>query len=341
MTICDRIEAALRLQPVDRIPFTCYEGVVPAGALDIIPDLGIVRPCGPYGTSTPNVQWSSEQIDDETMVQTIETPIGKLTQRSVKESGYGSWWITEYYVKTPEDYGVLEYWMNDHVLTPNPDIQKSQADDVGDRGVIMGSLPRAPLQKLWIEYAGIERMSLDLFDCRDKVLSVLEAMGRINREAAEINAESPAEFVWLPDNMTGEVAGPALFGEILAPYYAEMCEILHAKGKRLVCHMDGMMKRLVDTVAETDIDIIEAFTPPPDADLPLDEARAAWQGKAIWINFPSSVHLNPPERVKEVTRELVAQAGDEPGFLVSITENIPLDIGTRSLEAIGEVLRGE
>jgi hypothetical protein len=182
-------------------------------------------------------------------------------------------------------------------------------------------------------------MSLDLFDCPDVVMGAIEAMGRLSRDAAHIIADSPAEFVWLPDNVTGEVAGPALFEETLAPYYAEMAEILHAKGKRLVCHMDGMMRRLTDTVAATDLDIIEAFTPPPDADLPLDEARAAWPGKAIWINYPSSVHLAEPERVREVTRDLVRAAGGQPGFLVGITENIPADVGTRSLEAVAEVLR--
>ena len=80
------------------------------------------------------------------------------------------------------------------------------------------------------------------------------------------------------------------------------------------------------------------FTPPPDGNLPLDEAREAWQGKAVWINFPSSVHLAEPERIREVTRELVRQGAAQPGFAVSVTENIPASVGTRSLEAIAEAL---
>jgi len=98
------------------------------------------------------------------------------------------------------------------------------------------------------------------------------------------------------------------------------------------------MASLVACVAETPIDIIEAFTPPPDGNLPLDRARDAWRGKAIWINFPSSVHLAEPERIKQVTREIVAQAAPGNAFALSVTENIPASVGARSLRAIAEAL---
>jgi hypothetical protein len=145
--------------------------------------------------------------------------------------------------------------------------------------------------------------------------------------------------VWLPDNITGEIAGPPLFEQYLAPYYREMASLLHARGKCLVCHMDGMLRCLRDSVAQTALDVIEAFTPPPDGNLPLDEARRAWQAKAIWMNFPSSIHLADPQRIQATTLELVEQASPTTGFLISVTENIPASVGTRSLEAIAEALR--
>ena len=338
MSIRERIEQALRLQPVDGVPFTCYEGLLPQEGGEI-EGLGLVRSCAPYASEQPNVRASVETLDDQTQLTTVETPVGSLTQRARKEPGYGSLWKVEHFVKEPDDYAALEFWLNDTKLQPRPESWVASQDDYADRGVVLASLPRAPLQRLWIEFSGMERLCFDLHDCPDRVSAVLDAMGRLSRQAAAAIADSPAEFVWLPDNITADLTGPRLFEEYLAPYYAEMAALLHPKGKRLVCHMDGMIRRLRDSVADTGIDVIEAFTPPPDGDLPLDEARGAWGGKAIWINFPSSVHLADPERIRQVTLDLVEQASPTTGFLISVTENIPSSVGTRSLEAIADALR--
>jgi len=337
MSLRERIEQALRLQPVAGVPFTCYDGLLPQGKAEI-EGLGIIRTCSPYRMATPNVRPTSQTLEDGTQVTTVETPAGTLAQRARPEPGYGSLYKVEHYVKEPGDLEVLESWLNDTQVEPEPANWQAADDALGDRGVLLASLPRAPLQRLWIEYTGIERLSYDLHDCPERVSAVLDAMARISREAAQAIADTPAELVWLPDNITGEVAGPRLFEQYLAPYYAEMAALLHGRGKRLVCHMDGMMRRLRDCVAGTDLDVIEAFTPPPDGDLPLDEARRAWEGKAIWINFPSSVHLADPERIRQVTLDLVKQASPTTGFLISVTENIPSSVGTRSLEAIAEAL---
>jgi len=337
MSLRERIEAALRLQPVDRVPFTCYEGLLPRG-LEAIEGLGMVRTATPYTMATPNVSGSTETLEDGTQVSAVHTPVGTLTQHGRPEPGYGSFYKTAFYVKQPADYELLASWMDDTRLAPAHEAWVERRDDLGDRGVILASLPRAPFQRLWIEFTGIERLSYDLHDCPRQVERALEAITRVAREAATIIAAGPAEFVWLPDNITGNIAGHRLFAERLAPYYAEMASILRPAGKRLVSHMDGMMRALKGSVADTDIDIIEAFTPPPDGNLPLDEAREAWPGKAVWINFPSSVHWAEPERVKAATRELVAQGTASPGLAISITENIPAQVGTRSLEAIAQAL---
>lgn len=337
MTTRERIEQALRLQPVEGVPFTCYEGLLPPGGADI-DGLGLVRSCAPYAVHHPNLRTSVETLDDGTQLTAVETPLGRLTQRARKEPGYGSLWKVEHFVKAPEDYRVLASWLDDATLEPKPDSWVASQEDYGERGVVLASLPRAPLQRLWIEFTGIERLCFDLHDCPGRVEAALGALARISREAAGIIAGCPAEFVWLPDNITGAVAGPPLFERHLAPYYAEMADVLHARGKRLVCHMDGLVGCLRDSVAQTDLDVIEAFTPPPDGDLPLDEARSAWQGKAIWINFPSSVHLADLELIRETTLKLVGQASPTTGFLISVTENIPASVGSRSLEAIAEAL---
>lgn len=66
--------------------------------------------------------------------------------------------------------------------------------------------------------------------------------------------------------------------------------------------------------------------------------RAIWKDKALWINFPSSVHLRPVEEVAQTMRDILRDAGDGRRFLVGITEDVPEDRWKGSYQAIMGVL---
>lgn len=244
----------------------------------------------------------------------------------------------EHLVKKPEDYAVLEFIINDTTYHANYDAFKQADEAVGESGFVMTSVERTPVQKLWIEFTGIERFSLDWYEERETVERILDAILAKQREMWEIVADSPAEFVWCPDNITGEIIGPAMFERYLLPYYNTLAEMMHNKRKRLVAHMDGQMRSLAECVSKTDVDIIEAFTPPPDGNLSVTEARDAWPDKVIWINFPSSMHIASEEQLKAVTRDLLEQAAPGDRFLVGVTENIPSNAWRQSLRTITEII---
>src|SRR5690606_10562187 len=89
------------------------------------------------------------------------------------------------------------------------------------------------------------------------------------------------------------------------------------------CHFDDHCRLLADLIGQTDLDYIEAFTPAPDTDMTLAEARAAWPNKVLWINFPSSLHLRDDDQVRQRTAALIDEAGRAEGLLIGITEDIP------------------
>jgi hypothetical protein len=273
-----------------------------------------------------------------TRVVRYRTPLGEIWQRLRKESGYGSDWRVEHFIKDVKDYEVLEFVIRDVKYSPNYDVYNKAAESMGDNGVVTAWTERVPIQHLWILYTGIERLSIDLNENLPVVERVMEAMMDKAREIWAIIADSPAQFVWCPDNITGEMTGPPLFDKYCIPYYREITEIMHRKGKRVLAHMDGMMRWLLDSVRKTDLDIIEAFTPPPDGNLPLAEARKAWKGKVISINFPSSVHIEDPETIRRMTIKLLREAAPGDGFIIGVTENVPKSVGTRSLSVIAETI---
>ena len=118
------------------------------------------------------------------------------------------------------------------------------------------------------------------------------------------------------------------------PHYDEAAEIMHKHGKLIGCHFDANCKLLAGAIAGTQLDYIEAFTPAPDTDMSLAEARQAWPGKVLWLNFPSSIHLKSDAEVEAATVSLLEEAGAYDGLLVGITENVPQDRWQGSLTSI-------
>jgi hypothetical protein len=344
MNTRERIVAALHGELPDQVPWTMYGALIGRGEVERKArnrGMGLVSHAAVYSAERPNVRLVERSVVErgETVyVRTYQTPVGEVTEKRKVEPGYNSSWAFEHFVKEPQDYEVLEFIIRDTVYAPDCTSFLRTEAEMGTDGIVNTLVSRMPFQRLWVEYTGLDRLLLDLHDHPGLVERVLGAMLEKDREMWAIVAESSSEFVWAPDNVTALVMGPRLFDRYFAPYYEALCATMHRVGKRVYCHADGATRALVDNIARLPIDIVEAFTPEPTGDLSLAEARRAWPDKVLWINFPSSVFVEPPAEVARATRELLRQAAPGGGFLLGITENVPDDKLPESLDAIGEVL---
>ena len=344
MTPRERVRAALRGEMPDQTPFVCYDEMIPHGsARTRLHELGLAafNRVEPYRIRRDRVTVETRQVEGERYPATLtiyQTPIGTLTQKQIVGPGYGSLWTKEYLIKRPEDYAVFEFILRDAVY--EPDIDRFLAVDrgFGENGLAVPRAADPPVQFAWRRFAGLERFFLDWYDCRDEVMRVLDALAESNRQIWQIVANVPGQFCGSGGNISAETIGPALFRELVLPHFEAEAAIMGPAGKRRLNHMDGRIRALLDVVADCPVDIIEAFNPKPDGDVSVAEARAAWPGKVLSINFPSSVHLAGPERIRETTIDLLRQAAPGQGFVIGITENVPAGRMVESYTTIARTL---
>ena len=90
--------------------------------------------------------------------------------------------------------------------------------------------------------------------------------------------------------------------------------------------MDGELKSIAKLIAETRIDAIESFTPPPIGNLTIGEARNLWKDKIIWANFPESVSLQGQVAVRKTVRAMLQDAAPGDNFMMEISEGFPSDL---------------
>ena len=137
----------------------------------------------------------------------------------------------------------------------------------------------------------MEDFCIEWMDRRDEVLKLYDQIVENRRRVYPIVAASPASHANYGGNVVPEVIGLENFRKYYVPHYNEAAEVLHKHGKLIGCHYDANCRLLAEAIGGTDLDYIEAFTPAPDTDMSLGEARQAWPDKVLWLNFPSSVHL--------------------------------------------------
>lgn len=345
MDIRERLLTTLSWGEPDRVPLTIYDWMLPRGTTERgLRELGV----GLIGRQ-PAHRVAHREVEFVTRVyldngrklvrRTIQTPVGEVWQTLEPESAYEtSNWIKEHFIKGPDDYRVMEYYLRDAVYKDNYDAIRETDRRLGSDGICLVWVAKSPIQEMLYQMMGMERFALDYHQRRDLFDSLHHTMVRRYREIYELAADAPVPVLQLGDNVTSDVVGHERYRNYLMPEYRYIKGRLAGTGKLLAVHMDGRLKSLQGLIGESAFDIMEAMTPPPMGDLSIAEARKAWPDKALWINFTSSMHIEPSEAIAEHTRELLAEAGSRRGFAISITEDAPVQALERSLGVIAGVL---
>ena len=118
--------------------------------------------------------------------------------------------------------------------------------------------------------------------------TLLRALEKRADERYRVIAKSPAGIVNGTDNINSEIVSPKLFEKYIISFYNKQAKILRKKDKILEDHMDGKLMYLKDLISKMNLDVVEAFTPPPMGDLSLAEARSAWKRKVKSLSYAST-----------------------------------------------------
>jgi uroporphyrinogen-III decarboxylase len=345
MTPRQRIIGALRGEMIDQVPLCAYPGLLPRGETERKlrnEGMGIFHRVGVVGSESPNVTTITASYEHEGRRytrNTLRTPVGEVYETIRHGGGYGSSLRCEFFIKEPKDYKVMQFVVKDAKYSPAYEGFHEAVRTLGEDGAVIGNLGYTPMMQMLIMWMGPERFAVDYYEHKDEFFSLYEALCKRHEEQYHIAANSPAEFVIYGDNVTAKMIGLERFKKYVVPCYDKLGEALHAKGKRVGSHLDGDLLHLKEAIRDSQLDFIEAYNPPPDGDLSIKEARAAWGKRAISINFTSSIHLASPEQIEAHTLQLLRESHPGTGFIIGVTENIPEHVWQTSLPVINRVLR--
>ena len=332
MNCAEKIEAVFDGEFVDAVPFALKGWRIPKCEMqDILLKEGmcIIDASGVYKSVSPNIKTETRNFEkdgvsyQETTIRTPKGDLSSLTKRVPSPKTEGTSWRVEMMFKSPEDYEAVEFMIRDRRYSPDYEPFLKAQERSNGKAFFKTSAPGSPLHTIMYSIMGLETFSIEWAERRERVIALHDAMAENQREIYSIVAKSPAKIVQCGGNYSPEVLGKERFTDYVLPHWEEVAAILHEGGKMLGCHLDADNKLWAKEVGDSGLDWIEAFTPAPDTDMTVAEARKMWHGKVLFINFPSSVHLEKASVIEETTKQILKEAAPGDRFIVGITENVP------------------
>ena len=131
------------------------------------------------------------------------------------------------------------------------------------------ALPRSPLSALLYEWAGLIRGIYLLADHPQLVERLFAVMGAQEQPVLEAVARVAPPLVHFADNLSADTLC-GYYETYLEPVHRRRLEVLQRAGTRCVVHLDGAVKGLLRKVVAAGFDAVEALTPRPGGDLPVE-----------------------------------------------------------------------
>ena len=340
MTVTERIMRALQGKAKGSKPvFAPYENkVVPGKVLDQLLERGmaLTRRVPAFQTQYKNciIKKSTEEKNGVKEVCTrIETPYGVLKQ--VETVNDVSSYISEHFVKDENDFPAYRYMLQDKIAVSNhKEIEKAlQSDEIY---FLRGWLPYEPLQQIIIQDMGTENFCFAWMDYRDQLMEFSEIIDEFNKKTFQFAAESKLNVFNYGGNVTPNIIGKEVFDRVYVRQYDEAADVLHKSGKLIGCHFDADNTLILDSIARTKLDYIEAYD--ISCSPPMSVAVEKNPDKVFWLNFPSPVHLQGRKQVYETTLQLLKEGKEAKGLIMGVTEDVPSAYWEESFVAIMDAI---
>ncbi len=365
MTSKERIDAAIALEPVDRVPIIPLidYSVARSRGIDIAtflsdPDLSLSllmetfdQMGGWDATAMPNVAGGLGLFPMATLP--VKMPGKQLPPDSIPQ-------FDEREIMTVEDYDyVIEHGWNDFTMYAYPrigfDITIDElpeymanmggrmAQDIKaweDKGVMIftGAATIPPIESLALSRS-IKELMIDLYRRPDKVFEAIEVMIDESIESTigaqkmmEESMELGPRVAFLGASRS-TLLSPKLFDRFVWPHIEKQTLAWLDAGITPMFHFDANWDSYMDYFLRL---------PPRSVILELDSATDIFKAKEVLKGHtcimgdvpPSLLSLGTPEEVTAYVKKLIDVVGDENGFILSSGCSIPVDAKTENVQAM-------
>ncbi len=287
-----------------------------------------------YRTVEVTTQWE----DEKRLRTTWHTPLGELTDVRHYDAWQLSQHNTEYKLKRPEDFSILEYMLQDEEWYWDQEAYEADVALIAGRGAPQFYFRRSPIQGLFIEHMGLERTIYMMADHPEVIAHYVAVQSEADDALYAVLCSCPVPILNLGENIDAHMDPPSIWLQHLTPYYRRRVEQLRAAGKHVHIHIDGAMQPLLPHLQVVPWTGIEACTPLPQGDVTIEEIKEGL-GDLVLLDGIPALYFLPSFPIEDLTgcvRRLVELF--YPRLVLGISDEIPPDGDIERVRLVGEML---
>ena len=345
MTGRERLNAVLKKQPTDQLPWTTLvdnttldhfpEELRGNGGIDFYRHLGcdILLLNGwntPHRLRSPGLRWGDNvtiehRKDGIRDITTWQTPWGSLT--SIGQQGHP----TKYPIDSIEALCIYRKMWEEACFEAHDDSEEFAALDtlIGADGVITRFWGPSTVPQLLEQDMGTENFYYLQADHPDEMDVLIRTIHEQQLQAFEHLADGPWDSVTLVENTSTFYISPQVYERYNMPHQRDFVERVKQRGKTAILHMCGHVHALLDLIRETGCDGIHALTPPPTGNTAWEKALDVLGDDLIIMGAldPTIFASDPVGGIGPALDRLITPRLREANFVLApFADGIPVDI---------------
>ena len=370
MSSAERLRAALRRQPVDRVPVAPdISMMMPArytgrpfwdvffnetpplwqAIIDLTGRFGFDHLQGWGGTiegDAPGVTKETAVLSrtDEAwqVLETTHTPEGDLTLIKRYARGQSPWTEKPLLADPDQEVDALLSTLPDPASFRLAPWYPAAESALGDRGLTCAVLS-VPLA--WWMYQRVD-LQAGLYDFYDRTALVERALAAYGEWALHMveaicRLQQPGLLMFGGSVSSMSVVSPDLYRRYAYPWLKKACQIAAGHGVPTAVHMCGKCRAALDMVVDAGVTMIEPLERPPSGDITLAEARQRYGAHVVLkgnVNTFETLAWGTPEQVRAEARQCIADAG-EIGFILYSGDQVPGNTPEANFRALIDAVR--
>jgi len=368
MTPRERLIAAARREPVDRIPFSPRLGPTYLGyaGSDLVSTLDLARRFGfdphhifairkdtsvyyggvPTATYTEGVNTTvtvRDEGDTLRVTSVFETPAGVARQvKVVPKTGRGTYGanpnphIAEYLIKERADLDKARFLLPPRSTWSLADFHEYDRDFHEEALMLLTVM--GPMDHSGGNLCEMTHLMEAYYEDRSLFDAVFQLFGDFCTETLAWAIERGVRqffLVWFYESLSSGWS-PAIYREVFLPILKRQTAMIHDVGGLVWMYDDGKLMDALPLLVEAGVDCIQTCSPAPLGDFDIIEAKRRHGAQLTFMGGVDHVNVlarGTPEEVDRAVRHLAEHGAPGSGLIIGTADSIRPETSAANLEA--------
>ncbi len=261
--------------------------------------------------------------------KTWQTPIGAISEETTFSPDSCSIAHSKFAVTNKAELEVFRYLIENRSLKPVGIEDYPERLELWRRydGLPVIALPRSPLSAFFYEWAGVINGIYLLLDFPELVRDIFRLMEKQEEPILDAVCGLHPPLVHFADNLSSDTI-TGFYEELMEPGHRHRIARLHKAGIKCAVHLDGVVQGLLPKLARVGFDAVEALTPYPGGDQPIEKMRTIANDDHVilWGGVPG-ILFAPPYTWEDMRRhvEHVLECWAGTRFVLGVADQVPPD----------------